>query len=149
MSTPRSSSRGPPSRPHSTHSTHSEGTYQPPSSSTQGESDYDFCNSFWVTPQRSRRDGRDSDSEEKDWGREGYECLMSRVKAGSKVLDDLRGVLKERWVSYFFYVRDGGRGGAMLTDFEWKRLCRASIEEDYAKRLSKLSKTTFGTGETG
>ncbi|GAA5888073.1 hypothetical protein JCM16303_001493 [Sporobolomyces ruberrimus] len=123
MAQPRSQSRGAPSssRPHSSHSSHSEGPYHPPSSQPPTESDYDFCNSFWVTPQRSRRDVRDEDSEEKDWGKEGYETVLGRVKSASKVLDDLKGVFRER----------------------------ASIEEDYSKRLSKLSKTSFGTGETG
>ncbi|GAA5823204.1 hypothetical protein JCM10212_003910 [Sporobolomyces blumeae] len=117
----RSSSRP---RPRSTGSSHSithpqEGTYVPPQAYT--DQDFDFCNSFWVTPQRSRRDARDEDSEERDWGKEGYETVLGRVKAASKVLDDLRTVFKER----------------------------ASIEEEYAKRLTKLSKHQFGTGETG
>ncbi|GAA6017334.1 hypothetical protein JCM11491_000636 [Sporobolomyces phaffii] len=123
MSIPRPQSRGPPSsssRPHSTHSLSSEGPYLPPSSHPS-ESDFDFCNSFWVTPQRSRRDGRDEDSEERDWGKEGYDTVLARVKSANKVLDDLKSVFKER----------------------------ASIEEDYSKRLSKLSKASFGTGETG
>ncbi|GAA5827007.1 hypothetical protein JCM5353_008883 [Sporobolomyces roseus] len=118
MSIPRPHSRGAPSsssRPHSTHSSHSQSDAYIPPTTSQGESDFDFCNSFWVTP--STRNG----SEERDWGREGYECLMTRVKSGGKVLEDLRTVLKER----------------------------ASIEEDYAKRLAKLSKSSFGTGETG
>ncbi|GAA5893857.1 hypothetical protein JCM5296_004620 [Sporobolomyces johnsonii] len=96
-----------------------EGLYVPPSYST--DSDYDFCNAFWVTPQRSRRDGADEGSDERDWGREGYETVMARVRAGGKVLEDLRGVFRER----------------------------AAVEEDYAKRLTKLSKHQFGTGETG
>ncbi|GAA5973826.1 hypothetical protein JCM21900_005648 [Sporobolomyces salmonicolor] len=71
-----------------------EGLYVPPSYST--DSDYDFCNAFWVTPQRSRRDGADEGSEERDWGREGYETVMGRVRAGGKVLEDLRAVFRER-----------------------------------------------------
>ncbi|GAA5907314.1 uncharacterized protein JCM6883_001168 [Sporobolomyces salmoneus] len=121
MAQPRSTSRGPSSsRPNSTHSTRSEGAYLPPST-LPSEADYDFCNSFWVTPQRSRRDGRDEDSEEKDWGKEGYETVMGRVKSAGKVLEDLKGVFKER----------------------------AALEEDYSKRLGKLSKSSFGNGETG
>jgi len=93
MSIPRPHSRGAPSsssRPHSTHSSHSQSDAYIPPTTSQGESDFDFCNSFWVTP--STRNG----SEERDWGREGYECLMTRVKSGGKVLEDLRTVLKER-----------------------------------------------------
>ncbi|GAA5954570.1 hypothetical protein JCM3765_003814 [Sporobolomyces pararoseus] len=123
MAQPRPQSRGPPSsssRPHSTHSLSSEGPYLPPANHPS-DSDFDFCNSFWVTPQRSRRDGRDEDSEEKDWGKEGYETVLGRVKSANKVLEDLKSVFKER----------------------------ASIEEEYSKRLGKLSKAPFGTGETG
>ncbi|GAA5933744.1 uncharacterized protein JCM15063_001401 [Sporobolomyces koalae] len=131
MAQPRSQSRGATSttssRPHSTHSlSHQaagggEGPYLPPTGQAPTDSDYDFCNSFWVTPQRSRRDARDQDSEERDWGKEGYDTVLARVKSGTKVLDELRSIFKER----------------------------ASIEEDYSKRLTKLSKSSFGTGETG
>ncbi|GAA5833052.1 hypothetical protein JCM11251_006496 [Rhodosporidiobolus azoricus] len=98
-----------------------EGAYVPPVHSS--DADFDFCNAFWLTPARSRINGnREGDEgEEKDWGKEGYETLMSRVKTGTRGLEELRGVLKER----------------------------ASAAEDYSKRLHKLSKHSFGTGETG
>lgn len=63
----------------------------------------DFCNSFWS-----------------DQGA-GYEALMTRLKNGSKTLDDLR----------LFYNT------------------RAAIEEDYAKKLAKLSRQYLGRDENG
>ncbi|GAA5852166.1 hypothetical protein JCM8547_006687 [Rhodosporidiobolus lusitaniae] len=126
----RSSSRpgaAPPSHARSTsaHSQHHhgqgmEGAYVPPVHSE--DADFDFCNAFWLTPQRSRANhGREESDEERDWGKEGYETVLGRVKQGGRVLEDLRAVLKER----------------------------ASATDDYAKRLTKLSKHQFGMGETG
>ncbi|BGP25996.1 formin-binding protein [Rhodotorula toruloides] len=98
-----------------------EGAYRPPTDTAPDA--FDYCNAFWVDPQRSREGGRraEGDAEEKDWGKEGYETVMGRVKASAKVCDDLRGLLKER----------------------------ASAADDYAKRLNKLSRHSFGVGETG
>ncbi|GAA6019994.1 hypothetical protein JCM10207_006752 [Rhodosporidiobolus poonsookiae] len=98
----------------------SEGQYVPPQS--VHESDYDFCNAFWLTPQVSRANGgRDEADEERDWGRGGYETLLKRVGAGGRVLEDARGVLRER----------------------------AAASEEFAKRMQKLARHPFGTGETG
>ncbi|GAA6035599.1 hypothetical protein JCM8097_004922 [Rhodosporidiobolus ruineniae] len=97
-----------------------EGAYVPPTHAS--DADYDLCNAFWVTPQRSRANhGREAGDAEVDWGREGYEVVLGRVRDAGRVLEDLRGVLKER----------------------------ASAADDYAKRLGKLSRHSFGTGETG
>ncbi|GAA5990288.1 hypothetical protein JCM11641_006388 [Rhodosporidiobolus odoratus] len=97
-----------------------EGAYEAPVQTT--DADYDFCNAFWVTPQRSRANGgRSEDDEERDWGAEGYARLFDRVRNGTRICEDLRGVLKER----------------------------ASAAEDYAKKLTKLSKHQFGLGESG
>ncbi|BGP33564.1 formin-binding protein [Rhodotorula toruloides] len=98
-----------------------EGAYHPPTDTAPDA--FDYCNAFWVDPQKSREGGRraEGDAEEKDWGKEGYETVMGRVKASAKVCDDLRALLKER----------------------------ASAAEDYAKRLNKLSRHSFGVGETG
>ncbi|GAA5878258.1 hypothetical protein JCM3774_001133 [Rhodotorula dairenensis] len=96
------------------------GAYQPPTDTSPDL--YDFVNAFWTDGQSSRNNrGRDPDDIELDWGRNGYETVMGRVKAGNKVCEDLRALLKER----------------------------ASAADDYAKRLNKLSKHHFGTGETG
>lgn len=51
----------------------------------------------------------------------GYEVIMAKCRASARTIDDLRSYWKER----------------------------ASIEEDYAKRLAKLSKTTIGKDEIG
>ncbi|BGO95547.1 formin-binding protein [Rhodotorula toruloides] len=98
-----------------------EGAYHPPTDTAPDA--FDYCNAFWVDPHKSREGGRraEGDAEEKDWGKEGYETVMGRVKASAKVCDDLRALLKER----------------------------ASAAEDYAKRLNKLSRHSFGVGETG
>jgi hypothetical protein len=63
----------------------------------------DFCNAFWG--------GDDA----------GVEAVLSRLKNGSKALEDLRGFYKDR----------------------------AAIEEDYAKRMARLSRQHLGKDETG
>lgn len=71
------------------------GPYQPPTDTSPDL--YDFVNAFWTDGQSSRNNrGRDPDDVELDWGRNGYETVMGRVKAGNKVCDDLRALLKER-----------------------------------------------------
>lgn len=69
----------------------------PSQSPTYTRSDFDFCNAFWLTPQRSRANhGREETDEERDWGKEGYETVLARVRSGTRGLEELRGVLKER-----------------------------------------------------
>jgi hypothetical protein len=63
----------------------------------------DFCNAFWSV----------DDS--------GVDAVLTRLKAGSKALEDLRAFYKDR----------------------------AAIEEDYAKRLLRLSRQHLGKDETG
>ena len=63
----------------------------------------DWCNSFW------------------DPNGAGYDAILTRLKNGSRTLDDLRG----------FYS------------------ARSAIEEDYAKKLAKLSRQYLGRDETG
>ncbi|SCV74839.1 BQ2448_7868 [Microbotryum intermedium] len=89
-----------------------------PSTRSQ-ESDLDFCNAFWSSGLRKRTTNGTSEEAE-DWGRQGVEVVWNRMKGGTKVLEDMRGWLKER----------------------------STIEDDYAKRILKLSKHPFGTGET-
>ncbi|GAA5852464.1 hypothetical protein JCM9279_003457 [Rhodotorula babjevae] len=93
-----------------------QGEFRPPPDTSADL--YDVCNAFWSAGHGGRRD---ADGKESDWGRDGYETVLGRVKSASKGIDDLRTLLKER----------------------------ASASEDYAKRLVKLSKHPFGTGETG
>ncbi|KLT45498.1 hypothetical protein CC85DRAFT_306682 [Cutaneotrichosporon oleaginosum] len=54
-------------------------------------------------------------------GDRGYEVIMTRLRSAAKTVDDLKAFWKER----------------------------ASIEEDYAKRLSKLAKMPLGNNEIG
>lgn len=71
------------------------GAYLPPTDTSPDL--YDFVNAFWTDGQSSRNNrGRDPDDVELDWGKNGYDTVMGRVKAGAKVCDDLRALLKER-----------------------------------------------------
>ena len=63
----------------------------------------DWCNSFW------------------DANGAGYDAVLTRLKNGSRTLEDLRN----------FYN------------------ARSAIEEDYAKKLAKLSRQYLGRDETG
>ncbi|GHJ85678.1 hypothetical protein NliqN6_2080 [Naganishia liquefaciens] len=54
-------------------------------------------------------------------GDAGYEVIMARLRASARTIDDLKVFMKER----------------------------ASIEEEYGKKLAKLSKQTLGRDETG
>ncbi|GAA5941533.1 hypothetical protein JCM3775_005103 [Rhodotorula graminis] len=93
-----------------------QGEFRPPQDTSADL--YDVCNAFWSAGHGGRRD---ADGKESDWGKEGFETVLGRVKSASKGIEDMRALLKER----------------------------ASASEDYAKRLIKLSKHPFGTGETG
>lgn len=88
----------PSSRARSRSTSRDEGAYHPPTDTAPDA--FDYCNAFWVDPQKSREGGRraEGDAEEKDWGKEGYETVMGRVKASAKVCEDLRALLKERCV---------------------------------------------------
>lgn len=131
------------------------GAYQPPTDTSPDL--YDFVNAFWTDGQSSRNNrGRDPDDAELDWGKNGYDTVMGRVKAGSKVCDDLRALLKDRCV--FFPRRRSlngprqaveARADLTFSPFPSAIPCRATAADDYAKRLNKLSKHHFGTGETG
>lgn len=65
--------------------------YQPPI-----PQDDAFCNNFW-----SGRNGQGATSTFE--GKEGFEMLMSRMKAGTKTLEDLRSLFKERSVRCFVW----------------------------------------------
>ncbi|KAM0750358.1 hypothetical protein T439DRAFT_326327 [Meredithblackwellia eburnea MCA 4105] len=91
------------------------GNFQP--QPVHEDSSFDFANAFWsFSGKRSQTNTSPADE-----GREGYEALMNRMKVGSKTLEDLRSLFKER----------------------------ALMEEDHAKKLAKLSKSSVGAGETG
>ncbi|ORY69424.1 hypothetical protein BCR35DRAFT_354596 [Leucosporidium creatinivorum] len=96
------------------------GTWAPELAHT--EADFDFCNAYWVTPPNARqRSSSGREGEEEDWGRGGVETVLGRMRMGSKGLEELRGFYRER----------------------------AVMEEDYSKKLNKLSRHGFGAGETG
>lgn len=69
-----------------------DGTYRPPASNPAGE--FDFCNAFWVFPgvKPLHHEGQDK----ADWGREGVEALLGRMRMGTRTLDELRGLFKDR-----------------------------------------------------
>ena len=99
---------------------------QQPTYVTTSAAPDDFCNSFWGE------------------GSEGFEALTSKVKAGSKTLEDLRALYKERFVTPTCPCAHAVVSGSMLSCVN-----RASIEEEYAKRLGKLSRTHLGRDEHG
>lgn len=73
---------------------------------------YDFCNAYWTRSQRRRAaNGED----EMDWGEEGFRTLTGRMKMGTRTLEELRALLKERYVTLRIFrlglVHRGGRVG--------------------------------------
>lgn len=68
------------------------GAFQPPVQPPD-ESVFAFANAFWSF---SGKKGSASGSALVDDGREGYETLMSRMKLGSKTLEEMRALFKER-----------------------------------------------------
>lgn len=83
----------------------------------------DFCNAFWGL------------------GDGGVDVLFARMRGASRTMTELRAYWKERcailksWPSWIWYTK-------------WS-LHRSLIEEDYAKRMSKLSKVPLGKDEIG
>lgn len=67
------------------------GAYTAPVSSS--EADFDFCNAFWVFPGMKAAQG---EGEKGDWGKEGYDVVLQRMKTGTKTMDDLRQMFKDR-----------------------------------------------------
>lgn len=87
------------SRPHSrsasassSRSHHPDGAYREPAAPTAGE--FDFCNAFWVFPGIKPQHGEGPDKA--DWGKEGVEALLGRMKMGTRTLDDLKTLFKDR-----------------------------------------------------
>jgi hypothetical protein len=80
----------------------------------------DFCNAFWGP----------NDA--------GVDVLFARMRGAARTMEELRNFWKERYLVLAFLV------AALFTLFP-----RAAIEEDYAKRLSKLTKMTMGRDEIG
>ncbi|KAK4049915.1 formin-binding protein [Microbotryomycetes sp. JL221] len=85
------------------------------------DSQFDFCNAFWGQGPTQRSHGATRDGDEEDWGKMAYDTVLTRVKQGTRTLDDLKQFYKDR----------------------------ASLEDEYAKRLARLSKHPLGQGETG
>lgn len=93
MQRPSSRSASSSRRPSSSHG--AEGQYEPVTAPPPDA--YDLCNAFWVDGHSSRaHGGRDPDDPELDWGREGFETVLGRVRSAQRVCDDLRALLKER-----------------------------------------------------
>lgn len=84
----------------------------------------DFCNSFWGQGDR------------------GFEVIIARLRGAGRTVEELKVFWKERSVLSSFLAIEGWK------EYELKQY-RAAIEEDYAKRLSKLSKYSLGRDEVG
>jgi Fes/CIP4, and EFC/F-BAR homology domain len=81
----------------------------------------DFCNAFWGP----------SDA--------GVDVLFARIRGATRTMEELRNFWKERYLTL-----------TRLSDHQFFNASfRASIEEEYAKRLSKLAKQTLGRDEIG
>jgi hypothetical protein len=81
----------------------------------------DYCNSFW-----GLADG-------------GVDVLFARMRGASRTMEELRNFWKERCVAL----------ACSMSRQAHCHIIRALIEEDYAKRLAKLSKSTVGRDEIG
>lgn len=82
----------------------------------------DYCNAFWGQ------------------GDKGYEVVMARLRGANRTTDELRSFWKERCVLIV---------GCGWVDVTVADNNSAAIEEDYAKRLAKLSKHPLGKDEIG
>jgi hypothetical protein len=100
-------------------STTSLSKYAKTNSPTSQNRSLDFCNAFWGI------------------GDGGVDVLFARMRGAARTIEELRNYWKERLVNYGVPV-------SMLTTHT-----RASIEEDYAKRMAKLAKTMLGRDEIG
>jgi hypothetical protein len=81
---------------------------------------FDFCNAFWGL------------------GEGGVDVLFARMRGAARTMEELKNYWKERYFSAVL-----GRDGLA------HRRIRSSIEEEYAKRMSKLAKMTLGKDEIG
>ena len=79
----------PHSRRSSSSSSHNGGAFQP--AVAVEESAFDFANAFWSFSGR-----RGATPSTVDDGKEGYDALMGRMKLGSRTLEDLKGLFRER-----------------------------------------------------
>ena len=80
----------------------------------------DFCNAFWGVA-----DG-------------GYDVLLTRIRGAARTTEELRAFWKERYAM----------GATTFYSFI-DTTSRAAIEDDYAKRMSRLAKQPLGRDEIG
>jgi hypothetical protein len=80
----------------------------------------DFCNAFWGP----------NDA--------GVDVLFARMRGAARTMEELRNFWKERYLAF-----------SLLSSRLIHFFFRTAIEEDYAKRLAKLAKTTMGRDEIG
>lgn len=71
----------------------------------------------------------------------GVDVLFARMRGAQRSMDELRNYWKERCVV----------NRPAIPTYRAKHICltRALVEEDYAKRLSKLAKVNLGRDEIG
>lgn len=86
-----------------------------------GNRSLDFCNAFWGIA-----DG-------------GYDVLLARIRGAVKTTEELRSFWKER---YFF-------SSLLAIVVASPPIHRAAIEDDYAKRLTRLARQALGKDELG
>ena len=102
-------------------STTSLSKFERSSSPALRDGSLDFCNAFWGV------------------GDGGVEVLFARMRGAARTVEELRNFWKER------YAMQVGRVALQFLTLR----SRATIEEDYAKRLAKLSKAVLGRDEIG
>lgn len=108
----------------SSKSTGGGGAYAPPVSTA--ESDFDFCNAFWVFPGMKAAQG---EGDKGDWGKEGYEVVLQRMRTGTKTMDDLRQMFKDRSVRCLLLGQGSGAVREVGRCAQGVRLSPASAEE--------------------
>jgi hypothetical protein len=84
----------------------------------------DFCNAFWGVNDP------------------GVDVLFARMRGASRTMEELRVFWKERYRPSHSFVLHRSRSSIHLRH-------RATIEEEYAKKLAKLAKLALGKDEIG
>lgn len=79
-----------------------------------------YCNAFWGPGDR------------------GFDVIMARLRGAGRTVEELRTFWKERWVRMVYFRINN-----------WESGHSAAIEDEYAKKLNKLSRSSLGKDEIG